>query len=94
MNVEQWGGDGVNEAVERATAPVSEHDYSGRSLRIDGEDIAETILREFKADPEDPRAVQAAMRAEKDTIRKARLSNLYRKWQEERLGEDSEPGAE
>ncbi len=74
----------MNEAVERATAPVPEHDYSGKSLRLDGEDIAETILREFKADPEDPRTVQAAMRAEKDTIRKARLSNLYRKWREER----------
>ena len=83
MNVEQWGGDGMNEAVERATAPLPEHDYSGKSLRIDGEDIAETILREFEVDPKDPRALQGVMRAEKDTIRKARLSNLYRKWREE-----------
>lgn len=84
MNVEQWGGAEVSEEGEPTIEPVPEQDYSGKSLRIDGEDIAETILREFKVDPEDPKALQVVMRAEKSTIRKAQLSNLYRKWQEER----------
>lgn len=92
MNVEHFEpvSGGMNEATAAAMKPAAEHDYSGKSLRMNGEDVAETILREFKVDPEDPKAVQTVMRSEKNTLQKARLSNLYRKWQEEKSKDATE----
>jgi hypothetical protein len=80
----QWGEPIIpNPAIEAATSPRPEIDYSGVSLRINGESFAETISREFGVKPDNPIAVQAAMRAEKDTVRKAQLSGLYSLWQEQ-----------